>query len=217
MRRRRVWGSNPWATAIRRPLERRSSREVWEAVIDRMGSGSMVTRSGDTIRNSVDNFAWCPWNSAPSSIDFGGMVRILCFAVNMSWRKSKVAFRSAKGRAFAERKPTSGTRRQSTPPKKGGHSAFRDSLLSCHPANIALRPPFSTRCGGSSGDKRVETQPESGRFPAIAPLRGATRPDRLPDASAGRRPRPVRRNAGPCPSAGAPLCRVALVWPRARP
>jgi hypothetical protein len=43
MRRRSVWGSNPQVTAIRRPLERMSSRWDWEAGIDRIGSARMVT------------------------------------------------------------------------------------------------------------------------------------------------------------------------------
>src|SRR5271165_1144097 len=43
MRWRSVWQSNPGATAIRRPLERISSRWDWEAGIDGVGSGMMVT------------------------------------------------------------------------------------------------------------------------------------------------------------------------------
>src|SRR4051794_33611508 len=43
MRWRRVWGSNPGATAIRRPLDRMSSRWGPEAVLGGMGSGRIAT------------------------------------------------------------------------------------------------------------------------------------------------------------------------------
>src|SRR5579883_2788612 len=43
MRRRRVWGSNPGATAMRRPLGRMSSRWAVGSLIDGVGSGRMVT------------------------------------------------------------------------------------------------------------------------------------------------------------------------------
>src|SRR5436305_15255882 len=40
---RRVWGSKPGATAIRRPLLRSSSMGCREAAVAEMGSGRMVT------------------------------------------------------------------------------------------------------------------------------------------------------------------------------
>ena len=43
MRRRRVWGSNPGATAMRRPLGRMSSRGAEGLAIDGVGSGRIVT------------------------------------------------------------------------------------------------------------------------------------------------------------------------------
>ena len=43
------------------------------------------------------------------------MVPITCFAGNMGWGESQVAFRSAKGHAFAERKTDKETPRLPTP------------------------------------------------------------------------------------------------------
>ena len=84
------------------------AREEEPAVIHRPWIGVIGIRPGQTVpappcslstsSNRSGRFGSRPCTS-------GATVRITCSAGNMGWGYSKVAFRSAKGPAFAERKP----------------------------------------------------------------------------------------------------------------
>src|ERR1700722_5092166 len=56
MSRRRVWGSKPGATAIRRPLLRHSSRGCRDAAVAGMGSGRMVTGRKPEVEPSAERW-----------------------------------------------------------------------------------------------------------------------------------------------------------------